>query len=112
MNAHYRQGDTLLIRRDSLPEGAEERKVNGRVVIAEGEVSGHAHAVAVLDPTNVKEVVSDAGSNIETRFLVLERYGAQVAHEEHTPYTIDAGIFEMRPQMEWSDEMEPRRVLD
>jgi hypothetical protein len=42
----YRQGDVLLIRVDSLPTGLREiPRDRGRVVLAYGETTGHAHAI-------------------------------------------------------------------
>jgi len=42
----YRQGDVLLIRVDALPTGLREiPRDRGRVVLAYGETTGHAHAI-------------------------------------------------------------------
>ena len=40
--SHLRQGDTLLTMMDAIPEGASIGKIPGGV-IADGEVTGHAH---------------------------------------------------------------------
>jgi hypothetical protein len=43
----YRQGDVFLERVASIPKGAKPVKRDaGRVVLAYGEVTGHAHAIA------------------------------------------------------------------
>src|SRR3954453_10783779 len=42
----YRQGDVLIARIDEVPEDLEAvPRDKGRVVLAYGEVTGHAHAV-------------------------------------------------------------------
>ena len=44
---HYRQGDVLILRVNSVPDGLKvEPRDNGRVILAYGEVTGHAHAIA------------------------------------------------------------------
>ena len=44
--AQVRQGDVLLVPVDEVPEGARPlARTRGRVVLAEGEVTGHAHAI-------------------------------------------------------------------
>ena len=43
----YRQGDVLLIPTDAIPEKAKRvTRDAGRIVLAYGEVTGHAHAIA------------------------------------------------------------------
>src|SRR3954447_6218846 len=75
----YRQGDVLIARIDEVPEDLEAvPRDKGRVVLAYGEVTGHAHAVQgdveLLTPADVTEM--------DERFLraVSE---ALVVHEEH-----------------------------
>lgn len=42
----YRQGDVFIIRRDAIPDGLEPvARENGRIILAHGEVTGHAHAI-------------------------------------------------------------------
>ena len=42
----YRQGDVLLRRVSQLPDGAVKSPKTDRIVLAYGEVTGHAHAIA------------------------------------------------------------------
>jgi hypothetical protein len=47
MNRQYRQGDVLLCAVDQLPPAARPVPKDGdRVVVAFGELTGHAHAFA------------------------------------------------------------------
>jgi hypothetical protein len=49
----FRQGDVLVQRVTSIPEGdTAVARDNGRVVLAYGEVTGHAHAIAEAEVTN------------------------------------------------------------
>src|SRR5258708_33558053 len=42
----YRQGDVLIVPVESIPEKLDPiDRENGRVVLAHGEVTGHAHAI-------------------------------------------------------------------
>ena len=97
----WRQGDVFIIAIDELPtEGRSER----RPVLAEGEVTGHAHR---LSEPKSGQVFSAKGR------LYLEVLGetATVVHEEHGPITLPRGGYEVRIQREYSPE-EIRRVMD
>lgn len=103
----YRQGDVLLIRVGSLPAStAPIERDRGRLVLAYGEVTGHAH---VIDAPPAEATLLTAQE--ERRFLALVA-DAPLIHEEHGRIDVPAGIYEVRIQEEWTDEMEPQRVLD
>jgi len=107
-----RQGDVLIERVDAeVPAGATEVKTDGRVVLAYGEVTGHAHAIypeAGVLPARLW----DAGAE---RFLqVMER--TAIKHEEHGPITLEPGVYRVSKfgagtQREYSPE-EIRSVAD
>ena len=61
----YRQGDVLLVAINSIPANArtEVARDNGRIVLAYGEVTGHAHAI------HDTEAVLLAAPDTEDRFL-------------------------------------------
>lgn len=112
MKQQFRQGDVLIERVDALPTAAlTEIKVEGRVVLASGEVTGHAHAIypeaGVLPAT-----LWDAGAE---RFLqVMER--TAIKHEEHGAIPLEPGIYRISKfgagtQREYSPE-EIRSVAD
>lgn len=49
-NIHYRQGDVIIQRLDSLPQDLKPVAADGgRVVLAHGEVTGHAHCFAATE---------------------------------------------------------------
>jgi hypothetical protein len=93
----YRQGDVLLIEvppeRESLSSAREVARDAGRIVLAYGEVTGHAHAIV---DSNAKLFEAPSG-----RILVVESGSASVVHEEHTAVTLPAGKYLVRRQREY-----------
>jgi hypothetical protein len=51
MASQYRQGDVLLIKIDGIPKQASAEKNPDRIVLAYGEVTGHAHAISSRQAT-------------------------------------------------------------
>jgi hypothetical protein len=93
-----RQGDILLVPVENLPDGLTEvPRENGKIVLAEGEVTGHLHAI---DSPEAMFMAEDL-EQIEGRFLVIE---AEVAlkHPEHDTITLDPGLYEVRRQREYT----------
>lgn len=110
----YRHGDVVLISR-KVPDEAR-RSIRGRLVLAEGEVTGHAHVIE-SDEAELWTVPDEAAEEhtVETErvFLrVLAEGGVSLVHEEHAALLIPPGDYEVLHQREWTDELEPRRVVD
>jgi hypothetical protein len=95
MVPHYRQGDILLVAVPAIPEDARPLpRDRGRIVLALGEATGHAHAIA--DPLAILVETELAG-----RFLhVLAEGGVLLRHEEHEPLLLPAGAYQVRRQRE------------
>ena len=102
--AVYRQGDVLVHRVASLPANAHPvANSDDRIVLAFGEVTGHAHAIS-------------------TRFATMyvaqgERYldvkaGAKLVHEEHATIELPEGIYKVVQQREYVPQSAPRDVAD
>lgn len=114
----YRQGDVFLIPVAAIPKNAKEvARDNGRVILAYGEVTGHAHQIAEPDVVGAVLLTSPRVAPLtETQvrdnatFLRLMR-GAQLVHEEHATIDLPAGTYEVRHQREYTAWGE-RRVLD
>ncbi|HLB22458.1 MAG TPA: hypothetical protein VJP07_00030 [Dehalococcoidia bacterium] len=99
-----RQGDVLLIPCGSIPAVAVPvPRDAGRVVLAYGEVTGHAHAL--LEPG--VELLTAA----DVRYLRVDEVSAHLLHEEHSELAIPAGTYEVRIQREYSP-LETRQVRD
>ena len=93
-----RQGDLLLVPVASLPEQTWEAGSGRRLVLAEGEATGHAHVI-VDDRAELRREAFWNGR----RFVVVEE-GATVAleHDEHDTLSVPAGVYEVRIQREYS----------
>jgi len=99
----YRQGDVLLRRVEALPPDVKKRPVDaGRVVLAYGEVTGHAHAIDASFATMY---------GIEDKDWLVARPGATLCHEEHSALVLDAGVYEVIRQREYQNQGW-RRVSD
>lgn len=95
----FRQGDVLIERVDAIPESAKKTIVardNGRVILAYGEVTGHAHAITEEHVTMVE--VDEA-----IRYLDVQME-AFLRHEEHAPIALPPGIYKVTRQREYSPE--------
>lgn len=99
----YRQGDVLLAGVATLPERAEDANVEGRIVLAYGEVTGHAHAIAC----HQARLFLDGDS----RYLVVGEDGADLVHEEHSTIHLKHGVYRIVQQREYIP-MSSRLVVD
>jgi hypothetical protein len=96
---HFRQGDVLLlaIDPDSLPEKVRTvPRQGGRIVLAEGEVTGHAHAI--LSPA--ARLVRAGTDAVAPRFLRTTA-PVDLVHEEHATITLPEGLFSVVIQREY-----------
>ena len=91
-----RQGDVLIERVRALPANAKPQERNGRVVLADGEVTGHAHRVERADVAELYD--SDRGT-----FLTV-RETTRAVHEEHGPVTLLPGVYRVTRQREYAPD--------
>lgn len=104
-----RQGDVFIERIESLPAELQELpRDRGRIVLAYGEVTGHAHAIRD-DGATLFFGKSNAAN--EDRFLRVLR-PVSLLHEEHAKISLEPGLYRVRRQREFTDDMEPRPVQD
>jgi NADPH-dependent 2,4-dienoyl-CoA reductase/sulfur reductase-like enzyme len=101
-----RQGDVCLIEVSAIPSNAKEVTPDGDVILAYGEVTGHAHRI-VQTKTAPKVRVWDAAGE---RFLqrVID---APLTHEEHSTALLDKPFYRQIHQVEERGEV-VRRVAD
>lgn len=98
-----RQGDVLLVAVRSIPADARKHKRKadaGRVILAYGEVTGHAHA---LDAS----AVTAYGPSDDAFWLEVTKLGdAAVTHEEHSRIVIpsDVKFVHVRRQKQYTPE--------
>lgn len=122
-----RQGDVQIQQVTALPAGCKEVAPEGnRIVLAHGEVTGHAHAIydhiqREASPGSADEIAEAAIARAKSKARLLvapngERYlevtdAVTLRHEEHTQHTIPAGFYHLPRQMEYTPA-ELRRVAD
>jgi hypothetical protein len=78
----FRQGDVLLVEVDVILEDAKPEARSGRIVLAEGEATGHAHAIHERDAHTF---------TYEGERYLLTKSKAQLIHEEHGPIEVPEG---------------------
>jgi hypothetical protein len=102
-----RQGDVLIVAVDKMPAQLEEVARSKRgVVLAEGEVTGHAHRIPSRSASLYK-------SETDARFLrVRGPAPAKLEHEEHSTITIPPGNYRVTIHTEYVPGELPRQVED
>jgi len=92
----FRQGDVLIVSTE-LPEGpsATIPRENGKIVLAHGEVTGHAHAIA--EPTASFALFGNDRILISAVPMIIE-------HEEHAPINLPAGAYKVIQQREYAPD--------
>lgn len=128
MTPHIRQGDVLLTPVQALPQGCVEvPNDKNRIVLAYGEVTGHAHAIAdhitrrQAAPGAADEIADAAIARAKSKARLLQAPNGErflevtetvnLRHEEHTPHAIPPGIYKLPVQVEYTPS-ELRRVED
>ena len=96
----FRQGDVLVVEVTAIPDDAVVvPPARDRIVLADGEATGHAHVV----PTAGATLLDDRGG----RYLrVTEEQGVPLTHEEHDTIVLPPGDYEVVRQREYS----PQRI--
>jgi hypothetical protein len=103
-----RQGDVQLQPVPALPAGcAEVQAQAGRLVLALGEVTGHAHAVYDHAPAKARLWHSRAGE----RYLEVMQ-PVTLRHEEHAAHTLPPGIYWLPRQVEYTPRWTARPTFD
>jgi len=96
----YRQGDILLKKIETIPEGVEPSTND---VILRGEATGHAHRIV---NGTIFTSSSTGGMYVEANA------GAALIHEEHNTIQLEAGFYEVIRQREYDPEIKSRFVED
>jgi hypothetical protein len=100
-----RQGDIGIFEVASLPPDTRVvPRDNGRIVLAYGESSGHAHEILEPDAT----LHEDPQSNERYLRVVSE---TEVLHPEHAPITLEPALYKVVRQREYTPG-EVRPVFD
>ena len=119
----FQQGDVQIRSVDALPPGVVENPTSHRVVqggksvlvkLAEGEHTGHFHGfqsdgahITVFEDPNNKTALGEP-----RRYVKLEKPDV-LTHQEHAPITLDPGVYEFAPVIEYDPlEKMSRAVQD
>ena len=102
MTEMYAQGDLLIERVDDLePSGTlVSPDVTGATVLAEGELTGHRHAIF----ERVTMFRDDALAREIPGGLYVEGGAATILHQEHAPIALGEGTYRVRRQRELEPE--------
>lgn len=103
----YRHGDVLINPIKEIPKKLKRvPRDNGRVILAYGEVTGHAHAICAPEKSVTLFQHPDGGT-----YLRVVGAPAELTHEEHATITLPPGYYRIGHQREYFPE-EIRRVVD
>lgn len=92
IKGQYRQGDVLITETTINPAGTKQ-KHGGKIVLAEGESTGHAHTIECK--------LADWWKADGIQIVALRR-AATVSHQEHNPIRLKARKHIIRRQSEYS----------
>jgi hypothetical protein len=117
----FRQGDIFFEQISEVPAGFryDPARPPDRIVLAEGEVTGHFHEI-VDDATETVLLSPEDQSAVDDLILHIRTpEGAVVTHPEHAPITLPPGLWKVGRQREYEhgsitkDEQErARKVAD
>ena len=107
MTRLYAQGDLLIERvADIVPAGSLiPPGDDGALVLAEGEVTGHRHAI--YDRVTMfrdDSLARDIPAGLYVGHVRVDAPVARLVHDEHAPISLPAGTYRVRRQR----EMEPQ----
>lgn len=98
------QGDVNFRRLQEMPTGEIKIIAKKRLVVAEGEATGHNHVIEDEDAELIQ---------IGDRMLVRLAKAATIKHQEHNPITLAPGIWEVGRVQEFDYfKMMSRQVID
>lgn len=104
----FRQGDVLLVQVDAVPVDAVPVKIKGDVILAWGEVTGHAHRLA---PKAIRPFAKGGVWSADAERFIAVAEATALTHEEHSSITLPPGNYKVIQQREYTPS-EIRRVAD
>jgi hypothetical protein len=95
----YRQGDVLIIAVSAIPEMLDPiDREGGRVVLAHGEVTGHAHAIRAEGAALFRD------PKLMAVFMTVTDTPVALEHDEHDTIMLPPGNYRVIRQREYSPE--------
>lgn len=110
----YAQGDLLIERvADIVPTGMVVAPVeDGAIVLAEGETSGHRHAIHDrVTMFRDDGLARDIPTGLYVGHVRVDGPSAQLIHDEHATITLPRGTYRVRRQRELEPQ-DARIVVD
>lgn len=95
-----RQGD-VLIERVAEPLNAEFKPAKGPVILAEGEATGHHHAIREFEGIRISGTMNPA---IGQEMVLSIPAPVEVTHQEHAPIMLPKGTYRVTRQREYSPQ--------
>lgn len=108
----YRQGDVLIECITEIPKQIKPQRLK-RVVLAHGEVTGHAHELRSAKSGRISAAVATdqfrlAGDMDDLRGLQSMALAVdspdEIVHQEHAPISLKKGVHRVTRQREYSPE--------
>ena len=108
MKNQYRQGDVFLEQVAKAPKEARPiDREGGDVILAHGEVTGHAHRIGAINAT------LQQATDGERYLTIAGEHIALLTHEEHAPIALPPGDYRVTIQREYDwAEQASRAVAD
>jgi hypothetical protein len=95
----YRQGDVLIIPIKSMPCQLDVvSRESGRIVLAHGEVTGHAHVITSERATLFRD------PKLAAIFMCVKDSSVTLEHDEHDTIVIPPGSYCVVRQREYSPQ--------
>jgi hypothetical protein len=107
MSLLFAQGDLLIERVADIPLSGTpiEPGADGAAVLAEGEVTGHRHAIYDrITMFRDDSLAHDIPNGLYVGHIRVDGPCARIQHDEHDPITLPKGTYRVRRQR----ELEPR----
>lgn len=102
----YRQGDVLLTQVDEIPSCILIERTERGVVLAEGEVTGHAHRIASRHASLYR-------TETDAKYMrVMGPAPVALEHEEHSTVELPPGNYKITIHAEYQPGELPRQVAD
>jgi hypothetical protein len=103
-----RQGDVLIERIEAMPaKRTAIPRENGRVILAHGEVTGHAHAIV----DEKCDLYASPDAPMGVTYLEIQQAVVALKHDEHSTIELPEGKYRVTRQREYAPS-EIRNVAD
>jgi hypothetical protein len=90
----WRHGDVMIASTESIPAIA---KLRPDVILARGEITGHAHRIESPSSAELWELDGQL-------YIKVVADSARIVHEEHKPITLARGLYRVWQQREYTPQ--------